>query len=170
MSLIAGLDYNTVFDKFFNDVMKIEGDIPKRTSAYNWQRALDALTDYINATPRHFLREMHFKDDTLPRLGYPLGTMQGNVIHGAILMDKSVVFFPSQFYKVIEDELKFPSATAIIKDFADNGILDFSPNSPRKYQKQRRLPAPYSRPTWLYVFKAGTLNVSPTYEDNDSEE
>ena len=146
-----------VFEKFFDGLNIIVKDVPKKDTAQNWQRAISGLQDYIAAHPRRFLHEIQAQEGTIPYLGYPTGVLPDNVVHGVIMRDKTVAFYPAELRNVIERELKFPSASPIIRDFAENAIfvLPKKENPKRHYQKSMWLPGVGGK--WLYIFKADTL-------------
>ena len=168
MPKIGNFSYQSVFEKFCAGLKTIVKDVPKKDTAQNWQRAISGLQDYIAAHPRRFLYEVQSQEGVATYLGYPTGMLPDNVVHGAILRDKTVAFYPAELRNIIERELKFPSAKSIIRDFADNAILELPKKETpkRPYQKSLRLTVGDS-PKWYYIFKAGTLIENDAQDQPD---
>lgn len=167
MPLIGDFTAQDVKNSYMLTVELSKDDIPRKNAAYNWQRALQALQDFIFAHPRDFLIEMPSPNPPASRLGYKDGIFPGNVVHGVILRDTTVAIYPNELRTIIEKELNFPSAKAIIREFVDNNVLDLPErnNPKRPYQKSKKLPSVGAK--WVYLFRRGTLIDKSYFGDTD---
>lgn len=135
-----------------DDFSRIFKQLPAKVSTENAERARACLAEYIFTHEGGFVKEYSVEDGgveySLPKDHF--------VTVGYLFADGSVGFFPRELKKILESEYKFPSANAIIRDFAANDWLDFGYQSCPLLQKHIRAGVD-RKLKWVYMFKPGVI-------------
>ena len=160
-------DFITSFAKMI-DI--IADEVPEQNTIANYKRAIICLEDYINSHRKNFLIRYRENDGRISIKSEE----RGQIWQGVIYEDKSVAIFPSEFKKIIEDDLKFPSADAVLFDFDKEKMLLYNKNSKTKYRKyqcyKRTVPGSASSQTWMYLFKPNIFGINTDiFSDADNE-
>lgn len=126
---------------FFDNFDAILEEIPTKNSVMNWQRAQQAIIDYTQSHEKFFKIEQasRIKSSDNPDkwvqvnvVKYDSNVGSAYTVYGIKFLNGTVGFFPSELNRILVDELKFPSSTSIIREFAQNGLLDYNKNLSKK--------------------------------------
>lgn len=132
-----------------DDIQELIDDAPDKTMAKNINRALPAVFDFVDTHPKNFIREFNTES------GSSFTPAEGNETYGVKLLNGTVAFFPSALRRILNRELDFPSALAIIRGFGEAGYFDGKKAKKQSYQK--RLPKQFSdwfqKVAWFYILK-----------------
>jgi len=150
-------------NNYCNMVTAVSDDVPSNNSGTNHERAKVALEDYING------HNKNFKVTVILQSGEMITRhpAQGQTLQGYINEELQVDFIPGELTKILERELGFTSAKAIIREFAKTGWLEYNANSSsfqkRPYQKNIKAFNDDSKTlkwSWVYRFKKGVLQIN----------
>ena len=144
------IDAGKIIPKFVSAVtQEVITSLPTINETKNGTRALFDLQGYVAANPARFQAiDSHGnadKNQPIPFDGFD----------GVIFKDGAIGFYPFKFRKIVENTLGYPSATAILDDFASQKLLQ--KNIP-PYKTQIRIyeSNAVKRP-YLYTFIGGVF-------------
>lgn len=144
------IDAEKIIQKFVSAVtQEVITSLPTINETKNGTRALLDLQGYVAANPARFQAiDSHGnadKNQPIPFDGF----------EGVIFKDGAIGFYPYKFRKIVENTLGYPSATAILDDFASQKLLQ--KNAP-PYKTQIRIyeSNAVKRP-YLYTFIGGVF-------------
>lgn len=155
--------------KFFANFKVINDAIPKNQSMTNQSRAIEMLEDYVNSHPRNFKCEIQTREgirmvQNVDGAGYCL--------QGYQFKDGTFGFVPSELKKILQVELGFSSAEAILHGWQKDNLLMPATNG-RPYACRRNVTEGYqTKRPMLICFNKDTINANiPTaFIDDESEE
>lgn len=134
-----------------DDIERIIDDAPSKKLAKNINRALPELLDFINSHAGNFEREARAANgvEYLPATA-------SNGSWGVTFEDGRIAINPHELKRILNVELGFPNAKAIINGFGEAGYFDGKKSNNNKSYK-KRLPSEYQRwagqSTWFYILK-----------------
>ena len=159
--IINDFDYARFVVRFCEMMTLISNDVPTDNSSANFERAKILLEDYINSHNKNFRIMVLTPDGMFTRQPATGQTLQGYIDDNLI-----IDFIPSELVRILEKDLGFTSAKAIIREFAKAGWLDCSEkmanSKHRQFQKNVKA---YNDETdslkwsWVYRFKKGVLQI-----------
>ena len=106
-------------DNFVNDIKAIISTLPTPDELDDSTRALRDLQSYV---PSH-LKFFTFETSPHPTSGYEESDFAAFECNGKIFKNTEVAFFPTALKKILENELGFQSADAIINEWGQKGLL-----------------------------------------------
>ncbi len=167
--LMDNKDRFELSQKARNMLSSIKEDIPTAQMITNWQRAKVLLEDHINTHNKNFrIRIQRYNSEVYTRYENPNQPLQGFIDEAC-----GVGIYRSVLTEIIE-RMGFPSASAIIREFAKVGLIEYNKDSKdksHKYLKRMRLSG-YgdNKLFWVYYFPSGALEITtPTYMPDETE-
>ena len=144
------IDAEKIIPKFVSAVtQEVIATLPTIDATKNGTRALNDLQGYVAANPARFQAiDSHGnadKNQPIPFDGFD----------GAIFKDGAIGFYPYKFRKIVENTLGYPSATAILDDFASQNLLQKN-IAPYKTQITIHCDGIANR-TKFYIFNGGVV-------------
>ena len=145
--ICIGLDssFNNIL--FCRDLNDINNSLPTPRELDDSNRAINDLQSFIAGHDRFFMHETDNKD-----FDYE-STQSAFECYGKIFNNGEVAFFPTAIKKILETELGFASADALITEWAAKGMLRCSAGSGNRVSIRLN-----GQSIKVYKFKAGVLS------------
>ena len=102
-----------------SDIKEIIALLPTNTQLDDTTRAVEALGSYVASHEKSFT---HDEKDTDTNKPIEIGAW-GTVCSGKIFDTGAVAVFPTELKRILEDELKFPSADKLIAEWREQGNI-----------------------------------------------
>ena len=163
------LSADDVKNLFIDNFDEIEREIPRESSFSNQQRAISMLEDYINSHPRFFKREVKYGSVHTMKQSTDGNSFE---LYGFQFLDGTFGFIPTALNKIIQNDLGFSSATAILRGWQDEGLLQPANNKSAYARRKKVIDNGNIRNMTLVCFNENVLNADmsvDTTEDHTDE-
>ena len=164
LPLIGDVNMYEVHDLFMRDFASIDEEIPRKATITNKQRALRLLEDYVNSHPRYFKHEHYYSTENENQM---VNAEDGVAfeLKGYLFKDGSVGFIPSALTNILQNELGFSSAQAILRGWLDDKLIVKPNGDSHKYSIIKKIKEGDSRKSIrLICFEKNVLCCVPEEE------